>query len=60
MFPTDIEYYRRRAAAERRNATLAERNAAKIHEELARRYEALIEQERRASVHIVNPDRVSA
>ena len=44
MSPTDIEYYRRRAAAEQALALAAERtDVSAIHEELARQYEALIE-----------------
>ena len=45
MSETDIEYYRRRAATERAMAATAERaNVKAIHEELARQYEALVEQ----------------
>ena len=39
MFPRDIEYYRQRAAAERKNLTTANPNVAGIHEELVRRYQ---------------------
>lgn len=61
----DLEYYRDRAAAERKLAELAENpNVAAIHEELALQYEALIEQaERRprlliATVHASGPRNV--
>ena len=41
----DIEYYRQRAATERALAQSADRRiVAEIHEELARQYEALVEQ----------------
>ena len=42
----DISYYRRRAAAERAMALRSEQQQVReIHEELARQYEALVEQE---------------
>ena len=42
----DVEYYRQRAAAERELAKASHRaNVAEIHEELARLYDALVEQE---------------
>ena len=42
----DVEYYRQRAAAERELAKASDRaNVAEIHEELARLYDALVEQE---------------
>ena len=42
----DVEYYRQSAAAERELAKASDRaNVAEIHEELARLYEALVEQE---------------
>jgi hypothetical protein len=42
----DVEYYRERAAAERELAKASDRaNVAEIHEELARLYDALVEQE---------------
>ncbi len=45
MQPNDLSYYRERAAAERKLAEVAGNSeAAAIHEELARQYEALIEQ----------------
>jgi len=45
MLQSDIEYYRRRAAAERELARAAERaNVAAIHQELAYKYEALAEE----------------
>ena len=46
MYPIDAEYYRERAISERALAKAAERqNVAEIHEELARQYEALVEQD---------------
>ena len=46
MSQDDAEYYRRRAATERARAKEAERaDIAAIHEELARLYEALVDQE---------------
>ena len=45
MSAEDVEYYRQRAAAELELASAAERaDVAFIHEELARQYQALIEQ----------------
>ena len=45
MSSHDIEYYRQRAVDERAMALKAERrNVAAIHEELARQYQALVEQ----------------
>ncbi|HEX6742045.1 MAG TPA: hypothetical protein VF079_09680 [Sphingomicrobium sp.] len=44
MRPHDVDYYRARAAAERRLAEASENaNVAAIHEELALQYEALVE-----------------
>jgi hypothetical protein len=44
MSSKDIEYYRQRAADERALALKAERSeVAAIHEELARQYEALVD-----------------
>ena len=44
MSSDDIEYYRRRAADERAMALKAERrDVAGIHEELARQYQALVD-----------------
>lgn len=44
MLRRDIDYYRQRAAAERRLALSAyQHNVAEIHEELARQYQALID-----------------
>ena len=62
MSQEDIEYYRRRAAAERVLAGSAERaNVAAIHEELARQYEALVEQdELRPAWRNYPQDRLSA
>lgn len=43
MPPIDLEYYRRRAAAEHSLAKASERaNVSAIHEELAQQYEALV------------------
>jgi hypothetical protein len=45
MSSTDIDYYRQRANAERRLALAAsQQNVAAIHEELARQYQALVDQ----------------
>ena len=45
MSSNDASYYRQRAVAERAMALAAEReNVREIHEELARQYEALVEQ----------------
>lgn len=45
MTTEDVEYYRQRAAAELQLASAAERaDVAIIHEELARQYQALVEQ----------------
>ena len=45
MSSTDIDYYRQRANAERRMALAAsQRNVAAIHEELAKQYQALVDQ----------------
>ena len=53
MRPTDGEYYRQRAAAERQLASVAANlRIAMIHLELARRYEALVE-EQRETLHLV-------
>ncbi len=55
MSSKDVEYYRQRAATELELASAAERaDVAFIHEELARQYQALIEQkELRPVPHIV-------
>jgi len=55
MLHSDLEYYRQRAAAERKLArNAANRDIAEIHEELARQYEALIERpELRGIVRVV-------
>ena len=46
MSQEDVEYYRQRAATERAMAKTAGRaDVAAIHEELARQYEALVEQD---------------
>ena len=45
MSSNDIDYYRQRATAERRMALAAsQQNVAAIHEELARQYQALVDQ----------------
>lgn len=45
MSPDDTSYYRQRAAEERAKALAAEReDVREIHEELARQYDALIDQ----------------
>ena len=51
MIPIDLDYYRRRAAAERECAEKADEYAAAIHSELARLYEALVEQEELLRAH---------
>ncbi len=62
MSSNDIEYYRERATAERTLAKAASQiNVALIHEELARQYEALVDQaELRPTFRMVFPDRLSA
>ena len=46
MTASDTNYYRQRAATERELAAASERqNVREIHEELARQYDALVEQE---------------
>lgn len=57
----DTEYYRQRAATERAMAQAASQsNVAEIHEELARQYEALVEQvELRPTFGIAVPTRLS-
>ena len=58
----DIEYYRRRAIDERALALKAERqDVAAIHEELARQYQALVDDaELRPQLRIVTQERLSA
>ena len=58
----DIEYYRQRAMDERALALKADRkDVAAIHEELARQYQALVDQaELRPAVRIRSPDRMTA
>ena len=58
----DTNYYRARANDERAMALKSERReVAAIHEELARQYQALVEQaELRPSIHINIPERNSA
>ena len=55
MTANDASYYRQRAVTERALALAAERqNVREIHEELARQYEALVEQaELRPTLRIV-------
>ena len=62
MSSKDIEYYRQRAVDERAMALRADRrNVAAIHEELARQYQALVDQaELRSELSIAVPDRRSA
>jgi hypothetical protein len=62
MQGTDIAYYKERAAAERRLAAASENaDVAAIHEELARQYEALVEQaDLRPTLRIVVPTERSA
>jgi len=61
MISNDTEYYRRRANDERRLALQSERqNVAAIHEELARQYQALVDQaELRPTLRIIMPDQES-
>ena len=62
MSSTDIEYYRQRAIAERKAALAADRrNVAEIHRELARLYDALVDQPAlRPTLSIFNRPRQSA
>ena len=62
MFLNDTEYYRRRAVDERAMALKSERrDVAAIHEELARQYQALVDQAQlRPKVGMNVPDRLSA
>jgi hypothetical protein len=55
MTTEDVEYYRQRVTAELQLASAADRaDVASIHEELARQYQALVEQEElRPASHIV-------
>ena len=55
MDTRDVEYYRQRVATELQLASVAERaDVAFIHEELARQYQALIDQkELRPVLHMV-------
>ena len=57
MLHSDLEYYRQRAAAERKLArNAANRDVAEIHEELALQSEALIEHPKlRGMVRAVRP-----
>jgi hypothetical protein len=62
MFLNDTEYYRRQAVDERAMALRSERrDVAAIHEELARQYQALVDQAQlRPKVGMNVPDRLSA
>ena len=62
MFLNDTEYYRRRAVDERAMALKSERrDVAAIHEELARQYQALVDQtELRPKLSMSVPHRLSA
>lgn len=57
----DTRYYRERAAKERALALASERQQVReIHEELARQYEALVEQtELRSTLRIQAPDTIA-
>ena len=58
MSSDDTSYYRQRAVDERAMALAADRqNVREIHEELARQYEALVEQsELRPTLSILTPN----
>jgi hypothetical protein len=62
MFLNDTEYYRRRAVDERAMALKSERqDVAAIHEELARQYQALVDQAAlRPTLRASIPTRMSA
>lgn len=62
MSSNDVEYYRQRAVDERALALKSERrDVAAIHEELARQYQALVDNaELRPTLRIVTEDRLSA
>jgi predicted glycoside hydrolase/deacetylase ChbG (UPF0249 family) len=62
MFNTDEDYYRRRATEEREMALRTERrDVAEIHEELARQYDALVEQKGlRSHLTLLQGHRMSA
>ncbi len=62
MSSNDTEYYRRRVISERALAkAVSQSNVAAIHEELARQYEALVDQaELRPTLRITTPTRLSA
>ena len=62
MFLNDTDYYRRRAVDERAMALKAERqDVAAIHQELARQYQALVDQAAlRPTLHASAPIRRSA
>ena len=55
MVRNDFEYFRQRAAIERRMARSAPTaRAAAVHEEMAERYEALVEAGRRPVLHLAS------
>ena len=62
MSSNDVDYYRKRANDERRLALAAsQQNIAAIHEELARQYQALVDQaELRPKLRINFADRSSS
>ncbi len=62
MSNNDRDYYRRRATQEREMALKSEhQNVAAIHEDLARQYQALIDQPAlRPTLRIVIPERQTA
>jgi hypothetical protein len=62
MSSNDTTYYRQRAIEEQEMALRSDRqNVAAIHEELAKQYQALVDQaELRPKVRIVVPDRLMA
>ena len=55
MSSSEVEYFRRRAVQERTMAVCAaSADAAAVHNELAKRYEALIGDQPRAILHLPN------
>jgi hypothetical protein len=62
MTPNDVDYYRARAIEERENALAADRqNVAAIHLELARLYDALVNEPAiRPTLRIATPSSHSA
>jgi hypothetical protein len=58
MSSNHVEYYRRRAITERELALKSDGRIAEIHEELARGYQALVDEaELRPKLRIVTPER---